>query len=253
MSVLDRLLPELPPGEVLEVTIGLHWTAVVVDTAGGRRCGLAATQQTAGHTPERLPTVRDAGRLEGRPALELASWGDSDSLTEVSVALATVNALLPTPAGCIDLSAQDYLARHAAGARVALVGHFPFVDSLRAQVAQLWVLELHPQQGDLPAGAAEEIIPQADLLAITSTTIVNRTLETLLRLRRPEATVLLLGPSTPLSARLFDLGIDVLSGSVVEDVATVTRLVRHGATFRQVKRGGVRLVTLERPAGGARS
>lgn len=92
---------------------------------------------------------------------------------------------------------------------------------------------------------APEIIPQADILAITATTLVNYTFEGIFRLRKPGAKVLLLGPSTPLSPLLFEYGVDVLSGSVVEDPERILPLLRQGATFRQIRLHGVRLVTIE--------
>jgi uncharacterized protein (DUF4213/DUF364 family) len=110
----------------------------------------------------------------------------------------------------------------------------------------MWVLEMRPGPGDLPAEAASEVIPQADVVAITSTTLINRTFEGLLALCRPDAYVLLLGPTTPLSPLLFEQGLDVLSGSLVDDVDGVLRLVGQGATFRQIHRQGVRLVTMAR-------
>jgi len=109
----------------------------------------------------------------------------------------------------------------------------------------LWVLELNPKEDDFPASAAPEIIPQADILAITATTLINHTFEEVLALRKPGAKVLLLGPSTPLSPLLFKHGIDVLSGTVVKEPDRVIALVRQGATFRQIRNHGVRLVTIE--------
>ena len=66
------------------------------------------------------------------------------------------------------------------------------------------MLELAPQAGDLPASAAAEVIPQADVVALTSMTLLNHTFDGLLALRRPDAQVMLLGPSTPLAPLLFD-------------------------------------------------
>jgi uncharacterized protein (DUF4213/DUF364 family) len=61
---------------------------------------------------------------------------------------------------------------------------------------------------------------------------------------RPDAFVLLLGPSTPLSPVLFDAGLSGLSGTVVDDLGQVLLSVGQGATFRQIKRrGGLRLLT----------
>lgn len=246
MYILEHLLTDLPNGKVIEVAIGLFWTAVLVDVEGKLSCGLAATQ----HNPEfehgRRPAVADAGELERRSALELASLVRSDSFTEVSVGLATVNALLSPPERLVDLPAEEYILHHGKQANVALIGHFPFVDALRPRVRQLWVLELNPKEDDLPASQTAQIVPQADILAITSTTLINHTFDEVFQYRKPGAKVMLLGPSTPLSPRLFDLGIDVLSGSIVEDAAPVMRLTRQGASFRQFKGRGVRLVTAER-------
>jgi hypothetical protein len=40
--------------------------------------------------------------------------------------------------------------------------------------------------------------------------------------------------------------VDVISGAVVTDIQPVLRLVSQGGNFRQVHRGGVRLVNLYR-------
>ena len=75
---------------------------------------------------------------------------------------------------------------------------------------------------------------------------LNQTLDNLLSLCQPQATVLLLGPSTPLSPVLYRFGIDFLSGSVVTDINSVLAAIKQGANFRQVHRAGVRLVTMSR-------
>ncbi|MEJ2746328.1 MAG: DUF364 domain-containing protein, partial [Anaerolineae bacterium] len=120
----------------------------------------------------------------------------------------------------------------------------PFIANVRERVGQLFVLEKNPGPGEYPAEAAGELVPQADVLAITSMTLLNGTLDGLLALRRPEARVLLLGPSTPLHPLLFDYGVEMLSGAVVTAVHPVLHLIRQGAVFRQVRKGGVRLVTM---------
>lgn len=140
---------------------------------------------------------------------------------------------------------MDYILRQGAQSQVAMIGHFPFSEHLKPRVKKLWVLELNPQQGDLPASAAPEVIPQADILAITATTLINHTFDGILRLRKPGARVLLLGPSTPLTPILGEVGVNVLSGSMIDDTESVVTLVRQAATFRQIHPHGVRLVTME--------
>lgn len=248
MKLFDDLLTYLPDGPVREVRVGAFWTAVVVEVEGRWRCGLASTLRgDHDHHHGGGPAVRDAGRLLERSGRELAELIRSDSLMETVIGMAAINALLPAQEErWVDLNAEEVIARHGAGKGVALVGHFPFVPRLRERVGSLWVLELRPRGEDLPADAASDVVPQADVLAITGTSLINRSFEGLMALRRPEALVLVLGPSTPLSPILFDHGVHILSGSVVEDLDSVLRAVSQGANFRQIRRQGVRLVTMTR-------
>lgn len=190
--------------------------------------------------------MREAGRLSERSGRDLAELLRSDSLLERAIGMAALNALLPLPdqAACGELNAEEVIAQRGAGKAVALIGHFPFVPRLRERVGRLSVLELRPHGDDLPASAAPEVIPQADVLAITGTTLINGTFAGLMALRRPDALVLVLGPTTPLSPILFDYGIHLVSGAVVENIPAVLRAVSQGANFRQVHQAGVRLVTL---------
>jgi uncharacterized protein (DUF4213/DUF364 family) len=125
---------------------------------------------------------------------------------------------------------------------VALVGHFPFIPKLRQTAAKLWVIEQNPAEDEHPAESAADLIPQADIVAITGSSLVNHTLDDLLALCRPDADVMVLGPSTPLSPVLFDHGATIISGTRVVDEAAVLRTVGQGAAFRQVN--GVKLLTL---------
>jgi uncharacterized protein (DUF4213/DUF364 family) len=247
MGVISDLLAELPDGEVRDVRIGAFWTIVVVEVQGHGRCGLASTVRDEGHHHTNTAAVRDAGRLTECSAQALAGLARSESLLERSIGMAAINALLPPrPDLWTEVNAEEVIARHGKDKRVALVGHFPFVERLKGRVGTLWVLEQQPQGDDLPADAAPDVIPQADVLATTSITLINRTFDDLMALRRPDALVLLLGPSTPLSPLLFEHGVDILSGSIVADVEAVLRGVSQGANFRQLHRLGVRLVTMQK-------
>ena len=247
MKLIDELLATLPDGSVREVRMGAFWTAVVVEVAGQLRCGLASTLRAENnHHHGGGPAVRDAGSLLPCRAQELAELVRSPRPLEAAIGMATINALLPRQeAQWLDLNAGEVIAQHGADKRVALVGHFPFIPQLREQVGTLWVLEQRPAGGDLPAEAATEVIPRADVVAITGTTLLNHTFEGLLALCRRDAMVLVLGPSTPLSPLLFEYGVHLLSGSVVEDIEAVLQAVSQGANFRQVHQYGVHLVTMQ--------
>ena len=245
-NILAEIIDGLPDGKPRQVCIGLHWTAVVLDVDGDLRCGLASTLVESHQ--HGTPAVPQAGNLETLTGLELAALAQSERPTLVSVGMAAVNALLPRqPAAWVDLNAEDVIASHGAEKSVALIGHFPFVERLRAKVGRLTVLELDPQPGDLLVSAAAEVLPKARVVAITGMTLLNHTLDGLLELCAPDALVILLGPSVPLAPIFFAQGVDILCGSIVTDVDEVLAAVRQGANFRQIHRAGVRLVTVMRP------
>jgi hypothetical protein len=81
-------------------------------------------------------------------------------------------------------------------------------------------------------------------VALTGTSLLNHTFDELIRLCRPEAFVVLLGASAPLSPVLLSRGVDAVSGTVVVDVAAALQAVGEGATFRQIP--GKRLLTMVR-------
>jgi hypothetical protein len=246
MQLLTEILNTLPDGEVREVRIGLHWTVVVVEAGGVLRCGLSATLFTP-HGHDQGPDIPLAGRLEGCSGLELAGLALSQHPTQASVGMAAINALLPRQAHLwSEDNAEEVIARHGKGKRVVLVGRFPFVPRLRQRVGDLVVLEQDPGPDDLPAEMAPQALPAAEVAAITGMTLINHTLEGLLALCPPEAFVIVLGPSTPLSPLLFDYGVNIISGSVVTAIEPVLRIVSQGGNFRQVHRAGIRLVNMSK-------
>jgi uncharacterized protein len=240
MSITDDLLAMLPPEPVAlrDVRVGPFWTVVWTE----RGAGLASTQRDA-HTPHGHSLVRWTGDLLDHSAQELAGLLRSDSPMETSLGMAAVNALLEVDEGVLnDRNASEEIIRRGAGKRVVVVGHFPFIPDLRKPAGHLDVLEFDPGPGEWPAVAAGEVVPQADVVAITGTSLLNKTFDGLIGLCRADAYVLLLGPTTPLSPILFDYGVDLIAGTRVVDPITALTTAGQGAIFRQMR--GVRLVTM---------
>jgi uncharacterized protein (DUF4213/DUF364 family) len=252
MSTIDVLLESISAdAAVAQVLVGAFWTAVVLDTDPAR-CGLASTMH-GGHSEHHLsgPPMPEAGRLLAHSGRELAEWLRSESVLEASIGMAAFNALLAAQPelveGCdiSEVNAADVIVERGRGWSVAVVGHFPFVERVRQVAGECWVLELTPRPGDVPADRADELLPQADVVALTGTSLINHTFDGLMALCRSDAFVVLLGASAPLTPVLFEAGVSAISGTRVVDPQTVLRLVGQGATFRQIKRGGgLRLLTM---------
>ena len=238
MEIIDNLLSSLNyTYDVKDIRIGPFQTAVVT-----HNCGLASTPHDPGPHHDQSP-VNEAGLLLEKDARALTSLAKSSSQMEAAIGMATINSLIEVDEKrCTELNAGDLLMKNGEGKRVAIIGHFPFVSKLRKATKELWVIEKNPQEGDLPESEAKNLIPQADVVGITGTAFINHTIERLLLLCNPEAYIVILGGTAPLSPVLFDYGISAVSGTVVDDKEKVLWYVSQGATFRQLS--GIRLLTM---------
>lgn len=93
--------------------------------------------------------------------------------------------------------------------------------------------------------AAARLIPQADVVALTGSALINHILDEMLSDCHPDSIVLILGPSTSLFLALFEHDATIISGTRVLDKQAVRHTVVTGANFRQIQ--GVQLVTLSKP------
>lgn len=246
-SVIEDLLAMLPDGKLIDVRIGVFWSAVVVEVEGRRRVGLASNVHSGGHQHGQQTEVDAAGLLMELSGGTLAGLARSKSLLEASVGLAAINALLPRhEERYVELNAEHVIAKRGEGKRVAVIGSFPFLKRLRDSVGSMAVMDLRPDKGDTPPEAAAEVLPKADVVVLSATSLINRTFEGLISSCSQNSLIIMLGPSTPLSPVLFEHGINILAGSIVEDEAAILRAVSQGATFRQMHPLGVRVVTMER-------
>jgi uncharacterized protein (DUF4213/DUF364 family) len=238
MKIISEILSTLNfEAPVRDIRQGPFQTAVIT-----RNCGLASTPHDPGPHHQRIP-VKDAGQLLVKDAMTLAQMASSTSSMESAIGMATINSLIEVDEKlCIELNAGDLLVSKGEGKKVAIIGHFPFVPRLRTVAGELWVIEKNPQEGDLGETESEEYLPGAEVVGITGTAFINHTIENLLHLCHPDAYIVVLGGTAPLSPVLFDYGVSAVSGTVVIDPENVLRYVSQGATFRQIK--GTRLLTM---------
>ena len=241
---MEEIIAQVPDAPIKLVRIGLHWTIIVAEVKGETRAGLASTV-VGKHDHHKGPMVPDAGELENMTGRQLALLAHSDKALLRSIGFAAINALIPRyPDMWEDLNAEAVLADQGKDKVVALIGSFPFISRLRNAVGELIVLEQNPGNDELPAARAPQVLPRADVVAITGMTLINQTLDGLLQHCRTDSQIMILGPTTPLSPLLFEKNIHMLSGAVVMNINPVLRAVCQGANFRQVHRAGVKLVTM---------
>lgn len=184
------------------------------------------------------------------PATEsAAAWAtllESADAGEAAIGLAVANALLALdPAPISDLDGVAWLLERAVDRSVAVVGHFPFADRrLRPVAREVWIIEREPGEGEVGGVQAHEVLARAEIVVITGSAVANHTIDELLEAVGRQATVMMLGPSTPLVPSLLDRGFDALSGVSITDPDAVMDGVRAGESFRRMS--GLRRVTLTR-------
>jgi uncharacterized protein (DUF4213/DUF364 family) len=241
MKVLDDLIATLDFNvPVRDVRQGIFHTGVLT-----RHCGLAATLPRDALRQE-PPLAKEPGFLLEKTPRELASMAHSERILEAAIGMATLNSLLEVDLrSCTELNAADLIVEKGQGKRVAIVGHFPFLPRLREKAKDLWVIEQNPREGDFNENEADRILPEAEVVGMTGTSLTNHTFEHLLALCNPRAFVVMLGDTVPLSPIFFEYRVDALAGTRVIDPELALRCVSQGANFRQIK--GTRRLTMTKP------
>lgn len=247
-SIYNDLIDSIPEDlTVLDCMLGLHWTLVKSESGTGTAMTVNGGQQNSGEYRE----------LIGMSLKELAKDVKSWTMLEASMGLAAINSALNTPKQVSALTGQDFKVSansEAANAftqflpdikdkRVAVIGHFPNVDLLR-KVCQLSVLERIPQDDDYPDPACEYILPEQDVVFITGTAFINKTMPRLLSLAK-DSRIILVGPSVPISPVLFNYGVDTISSTVMLDEELVWRAAKQGGKIKAFKSGG-QMVNIQR-------
>jgi len=214
--------------KVASLFIGLSYTAVVTDDGG---VGIAYTYVSERHCCSMNRNYRD---YEGESAADLLELIKSPVPLHRSMALALVNAMNyhvarmlpedPTDAGWMNAFG---IGR---GTRVAMVGFFrPLMKRFKERGALVEILDDFQGIGDR-ASFYGKLREWAEVLLLTSTSILNDSTEEVLGRLAPGVKVVMLGPSTPMVAGAFrHLPVRILAGTVLVDKEAVLKVIRHGA------------------------
>ncbi|HXX18325.1 MAG TPA: DUF364 domain-containing protein [Candidatus Acidoferrum sp.] len=243
-TIYDELIASVPPDSVVSGYLaGLSWFLV-------RSTGVGAAMRPR----EDWGTLPESSRTTGIKTRDLACWIKSWDWYEAALGLAAVNSHLNAPTtlqrawGSLSdpNASEDVFTRvldDLRGKKVAVVGHFFNLQRIAA-VCELSIFERRPGPGDLPDPACEYILGEQDVVIITGSALINKTLPRLLELSR-QARVIVAGPSTPLTPILMEHGVELLGGLVVHDEDLVWRMVGQGGRHELFDHGS-RMVTFSR-------
>ena len=264
-SIRHILGPDLDDLMVDRAVIGLFFTGVRLSNGIAGACATPIkTIPEAVCCPTSAMVMPFPGKLRGRAALDLAMEALGDNGIRRAVGIAAMNALAdtcwrrrPHHEAELRLGVDAFDATEIPpGDKVVVVGAFvPFLRELKRRRQPFLVLEQDPatlKPDELPffrpAEQAAEIVPEADVLLITGTTLINDTLEDLLSLANPAARVTMVGPTVSMLPDAFlRRGADVL-GTVRITAPEEFRdmLAEGGAGYHFLGRSAQKLVLVRR-------
>ena len=220
---------------VTEFTLGLVWSACKAQSLG-----LAMSPGIP------IRTLSWPGTLVGKPLRELVNWVTEWEPYKATVGMAAINCSLnrfELPAVITLLSAVDkgnlsvfeHFLPRLKDKKVIIIGRYPGIESYTYEL-NLTILERQPQADDLPDPAAEFLIPEADWVFITASSITNKTFPRLAELAK-NATTVLMGPTLPWIPHWHEFGINYLAGVEVVDEDKLYQTASEGGGVRIFENG----------------
>jgi uncharacterized protein len=260
--------PELDEVTVERVVVGLFFTGVKLANGSTGSCATPIkTIPEAVCCPSSAMAMPFPGKLAGRRAVDLAREALGGHGIRRAVGIAAVNALAdycwqfrphPDVELRLDVDAFDATEIHR-GDKVAVIGAFvPFLKELKRRGQPFLVLEQDSatlKADELPffrpAEHAPEVLSDADVVLITGSTLVNDTLDDLLRLVRPETRVTIVGPTVGMLPDAFlARGADVLGCvRITAPDAFLDVLAEGGSGYHFFGRSAQKVVLARRPVG----
>ena len=251
---------------VERAVIGLFFTGVKLDTGVAGACATPLRSiPEAVCCPSSAMAMPFPGKVRGRLARDLLKETGSASGIRRAVGVAAMNALAAmcwdrraTPNVELQTGVDAYdAATIRPGEHVVVVGAFvPFLKALKRAGQPFTVLEMdaatlkpdelaHFRHGN----EASQVVPDADVVLITGTTLLNDTLENLLGLCRPNARVVLVGPTVGLYPDAFlRRGVDVLGGvTVTAPDAFLDVLAEGGSGYHFFGRSANKVILVRKP------
>jgi len=236
-DTIRALVTEQAAGRRVErVQIGLIYCAVQLESGS---TGVAFTFPAERSAQPCGAGLSGQGNLAGRKADQLIEHLGSGELVSSALGMAAANALIADSfAGqrALEGDILDHLDIRK-GDRICMVGCFlPVLEKLGNLEVKVTTVDQVAKAAAEPAERSEQLLPASQVAIITGTSIINNTVDDLLRLAAGCREVAILGPSTPLLAEAFrDLPVHCLSGIRVDDPDAVFRIIGEGGGFRFFK------------------
>lgn len=214
-AIRDILADEIGAIMIERAVVGLFFTGVKLSTGQVGACATPIkTIPEAVCCPSSVHAMPFPGKMRDRPAASFLDEARQAEGIRRAMGVATMNALAalcwerqPNPDVDLEMDVDAFdAARIGPGQLVVVVGAFvPFLRELKRRGQPYLVLEQDPatlKEDEMPffrsAEQAPAVVPQADVLLVTGTTLLNDTLDAILAAARPDACKVVVGPTVGL-------------------------------------------------------
>lgn len=240
--LLNKLGDSLFDSMFLEdVRIGLLYTGVKLSSGHGG-VAYALIEEAASTLHEMCLSIKeDISGITLREAVKLAfSW----NLVEASIGIATLNAassiVFEKESNKYHFANTDVIDLVKKDDKVVMIGLFkPIIPNILKKTNKLMVIERCPVKMEsvevLPDFAAEYVVPKADVVIVTGSTLVNKTLDRLLELGKNAREFILLGPTaSTVPDPLFKRGATAIMGARITNVDLMLKVVSEAGGTRRL-------------------
>jgi len=241
-DLLDYLKNELS-SEVSEVVledarIGLVYTGVLLSS------GHAAVAYTPIQELHECPVIDYAGSITGTEASEIMKMALSPNLVEAAVGIATVNALsqivfetYPEKYVFSDVDVLDLIQPQD---KVTMVGYFgPLIPKILEKTNLIYVLEKRTIDDDrvklVHPSHASKALSNSEVVLISGSTLVNKTVNKILKQVTNARESVLLGPTASITPQpFFKKGATAVMGVKITDPQKMLQVVSEAGGTRQL-------------------
>jgi uncharacterized protein (DUF4213/DUF364 family) len=244
-QVLELVIKKVPGISTLTIKkacIGLGYTGVTLDSGHAGLCHTLSHEMT----PYCCQVNKRAGKISGSKAIDIVNMAKSWEVNESVLGFATLNALsqkfFDEVTSPFNIKSSNFIneLRVKSSDTVVMIGSLhPFIKSIREKAKELYIIERSPllrDEGSFPDTAAEDLLPQADVVVATGSSLANGTIDRILELSNNAREFGLVGPSASvIPTPLFDRGVTTIGGVKILDGDKMIQIIAEGGGTPQLK------------------
>jgi uncharacterized protein (DUF4213/DUF364 family) len=232
--LIELALQKAGDTKVKDVRVGLGYSCVEMDDGS---CGLAYTFRN--ELGPCCGLINEAGEITGKSCKEVIQWAKDTNLAMASIGVAAINAILHRDLEHYDKGNFMNKINIKPDESFGMVGYFkPVVQQMKKLAKKLYIFERAAvdSQDTYPDWAIDLYLPKCDVVLITGTAIINKTIDHILEKAKNAREIYIVGPSTTMCPEIFkEYGVTHLAGSIVKDPEQALAIVGQGGGTRAMR------------------